>query len=366
MKEYYVPKTGLIFFDIARAYGLGIVGYAIADDPDVIVEDRGIAYKVTVKSDIDVENTEQIQSYLFSDTSHSQYWEHILKTSNVKNKLKEETIGFFKSPKNVEKLLEKHSKLSTFDTWIFESEKRKTTEKRSKKLQIPQSLELGAGKGIRSIVPSTLTEKGLELPGEHRDQLYLAILGALNASVYSFQKLGSTTYTYIVYPVPGRIEIEYIVTRAITTELREALTKSHRAGLLPTLAYIAVEIEIARKTSFIEEQTLIPSLAYGVMARSPQAKDKPYATGKFPMDLVSKIPSEILFFWRNILRNTRKKKGYEDIAIALSKLIAEPTLENYYSYIKLHLRNELKSDSIKFGFYEKNSLLEVLKNVETC
>lgn len=365
MREYFIPKTGFNFFDIARAYGLGIVAYALSDESDVTVEDSGFAYKITVGEELNIGNTEEIQRYLPSQDSPSgQYWEYVLKTSNIKNKLKQEVKNFFKDPKNIKGILEKHSNIENI-AWVFNSSTKgkKKPKKKEKALSLPQSLELGAGKGIRATIPSTLTEKGLELPPEHKDQLYLAILGALNASVYSFHHSGSTTYTYIVYPLPGKVDVEFITTRAITNELRKALANSHKAGLFPTLAYIAVEMEMAKRSSFLEEPTLVPSLIYGVMAKSPQAKDKPYSTGRFPLELVSKVPSEVLSFWRNILRRS-DRKGYEDIAMALSKFMAEPTLENYYSYIRLHLRNELRPNSIKFGSYDADSLLEVLKNVE--
>jgi len=365
MREYFIPKTGFNFFDIARAYGLGIVAYALSDEPDVTVEDVGFAYKITVKEDLKLKNTEQIQSYLPSQDSPSgQYWEYVLRTSNIKKKLKQETSDFFKDQRKIMALLEKHSNIE-LTAWVFtpSPKGKKKSKKKEKPLSLPQSLELGAGKGIRASIPSTLTERGLELPPEHKDQLYLAILGALNASVYSFHHSGSTIYTYIVYPLPGKVDVEFVITKAITNELRKALANSHKAGLFPTLAYIAVEMETEKRNSFLKEPTFVPSLAYGVMAKSPQAKDKPYSTGRFPLDLVSKVPLEVLSFWRNILRLSNRK-GYEDIAMALSKFIAEPTLENYYSYIRLHLRNELRSNSIKFGPYDADSLLEVLKNVE--
>lgn len=355
MMRYFIPKTGFQFFDVARAYGLGIMVYALSQIGDTIIKDGGFAYVIET-SEIDLTNLSEISSYI--PEKDNLYWDRVLKTSNKKSDLKSETIEFFRDSENIQELLSKHSSINSSIISMF-------AEPKKNRPSIPQSLELGAGKGIRVVVPSRFEEKGIGLTEQHRDQLYLAILGALNSSIYSQHRTGSTTYTYITYPLPEYVEIEYIVTKAITRELKGAMRNSHKAGVLPTLALIAVELGIAQH-EFGDKPTYIPSLLFGVMARSPTAKDKPYSAGEFPMELINKISNtrpDILLFWRDILRSCNKK-GYEDIAMALAKFIAEPTLENYYSYIRLHLRYKLKSDSAKFGVYDADSLLEVLKNVE--
>ncbi|WP_148882544.1 hypothetical protein [Thermococcus aciditolerans] len=338
MNRYLVPKTGWQFLDLAKAYGLGIVVHTLSKG--AIIADTGSYYEIRSKNEPDFSELPKIRGYLGEDIDE---WGNVLATlskARIKT-LREDMVEFFTNEDNIEQVL--RLKLN------------------GKSVTLPQSLELGASKGIRKAVLSSYSESQVKIPAE---EFYLAVLGAINISVWK----GSKDYVVAVYPLPLDTRVGDVYD--IKHKLKKSVKGFHRAGYFSTVARIAVRLvkeekELMRGGSFLPK---IGGILYGVMMRTGN-QPKPFTSGLFPLDFLHSLigtleGEEAIDKWIEILDRTSYIKGYEDIAMALSKFIAEPTLENYYSYIRLHLRNELRSNSIKFGSYDADSLLEVLKNVE--
>ncbi|NJE06356.1 hypothetical protein E3E36_09405 [Thermococcus sp. M36] len=338
MNRYLVPKTGWQFLDLAKAYGLGIVVHTLSKE--AIIADTGSYYEIRSKNEPDFSELPKIRGYLGEDIDE---WGNVLATlskARIKT-LRRDMVEFFTNEDNIKQVL--RLKLN------------------GKSVTLPQSLELGASKGIRKAVLSSYSESQVKIPAE---EFYLAVLGAINISVWK----GSKDYLVAVYPLPLDTRVEDVYT--IKHRLKESVKGFHRAGYFSTVARIAVRLvkeekELMRGGSFLPK---IGGILYGVMMRTGN-QPKPFTSGLFPLDFLHSLVEtlegeEAIDKWIEILDRTSYIKGYEDIAMALSTFIAEPTLENYYSYIRLHLRNELRSNSIKFGSYDADSLLEVLKNVE--
>ena len=338
MNRYLVPKTGWQFLDLAKAYGLGIVVHKLSRE--AIIADMGSYYEIRSKNKLEFSELPRVREYLGEDIEE---WGNVLGTlgkAKIKT-LRKEMIEFFTNEDNIKQVL--------------------NLEFNGKPVTLPQSLELGASKGIRKAVPSSYLEDQVKIPAE---ELYLAVLGAINISIWK----GSKDYSVVVYPIPSDTRIDDI--RAIKDKLKESVKGFHRAGYFSTVARIAVRLvkeekELMSGGSFLPK---IGGILYGVMMKTGN-QPKPFTSGLFPLDFLHSLiempeGEEAIDKWIDILDRTSYIKGHEDIAMTLSKFIAEPTLENYYSYIRLHLRNELRSDSIKFGSYDADSLLEVLKNVE--
>lgn len=339
MNRYLVPKTGWQFLDLAKAYGLGIVIHTLSKK-EAILADKGSYYEVRSKNEPDFSELPEITRYLGEDIEE---WRNVLATlsrARIRT-LREDMMGFFTDEDNIKRVLQ--------------------LELSGKSVTLPQSLELGASKGIRRAVLSSYTESQVKIPAE---EFYLAVLGAINVSVWK----DSRDYSVAVYPLPRDTMISDIL--EIKSKLKGSVKVFHRAGYFSTVARIAVRLvkeekELTRGSSFLPK---IGGLLYGVMLRTGN-QPKPFTSGLFPLDFLHSLAEtlegeETIAKWIEILDKTSYIKGYEDIAMALSKFIAEPTLEKYNSYIQLHLRNELRSNSIKFGSYDADSLLEVLKNVE--
>ncbi|WP_297436900.1 hypothetical protein [Thermococcus sp.] len=348
MNRYLVPKTGWQFLDLAKAYGLGIVIHTLSKE--AIIADRGSYYEIRSKNEPDFSELPKIRGYLGEDIDE---WGHILTTlgSRAREGVKKAMKEFLTDENRIMRIFEHKLDEKTVSVDNFNG----------KSVTLPQSLELGASKGIRKAVLSSYSESQVKIPAE---EFYLAVLGAINISVWK----GSKDYLVAGYPLPLDTRVEDVYT--IKHRLKESVKGFHRAGYFSTVARIAVRLvkeekELMRGGSFLPK---IGGILYGVMMRTGN-QPKPFTSGLFPLDSLHSLVEtlegeEAIDKWIEILDRTSYIKGYEDIAMALSKFIAEPTLENYYPYIRLHLRNELRSNSIKFGSYDADSLLEVLKNVE--
>ena len=348
MNRYLVPKTGWQFLDLAKAYGLGIVVHTLSRE--ATITDIGSYYEIRSDNELDFSELPRIREYLGKDIEE---WNSVLATlgSKARESLRKDMKEFFMDRERIEQIL--GHKLDE-KTVLIDNFK-------GKRVTLLQSLELGASKGIRKAVLSSYSESQVKIPAE---EFYLAVLGAINISVWK----GSKDYLVAVYPLPLETKVRDVYD--IKHKLKESVKGFHRAGYFPTVARIAVRLvkeekELMRGGSFLPK---IGGILYGVMMRTGN-QPKPFTSGIFPLDflhvLIEKFEGEeAIDKWIEILDTTSYLKGYEDIAMALSKFIVEPTLENYYSYIRLHLRNELRPNSIKFGSYDADSLLEVLRNVE--
>lgn len=336
MNRFLVPKSGWQFLDLAKAYGIGILVYALSGDGEI--SDVGACYEIKTQKDLDFSNMPRIHKYLEDNLED---WNYVLTTlSKAKvEKLKQAIKEFFADENNVENILNGHfgGKLVT----------------------LPQSLELGASKGIRKVIPSSYSEEQIKIP---QDEFYLGVLGAINTSLWKY----SNEYWVVVNPLPSKTKIKHIY--EIKLRLKDSIKGFHKAGYFATIAYIATKMvkeekALANGGKFSPK---IDGILYGVMIKTGN-QPKPFTSGLFPFDFIHATVTyneDVLDMWLKIFELTAFKKGYEDIAIALSKFISEPTLDNYYTYIRLHLRNELRRESLKFGVYDLESLLEVLKNVE--
>lgn len=348
MNRYLVPKTGWQFLDLAKAYGIGIVVHVLSKE--AIIDDTGSYYEIQSRNELDFSKLSKIEGYLGKDIEE---WANVLATlgSKAQENIRKKIQEFFMDEDRMKRIFE--HKLDERTVLI--------DNLNGKSVTLPQSLELGASKGIRRAVLNSYLESQVKIPAE---ELYLAVLGAINISVWK----GSKDYVVAVYPLPLETRVGDIY--EIKHKLNESVKGFHRAGYFSTVARIAVRLvkeekELTRGGSFLPK---IGGILYGVMMRTGN-QPKPFTSGLFPLDFLHSLigtleGEEAIDKWIDILDRTSYLKGYEDIAMALSKFIAEPTPENYYSYIRLHLRNELRLNSIKFGSYDADSLLEVLKNVE--
>lgn len=338
MTRYLVPKQGWQFLDLAKAYGIGVIVYALSGDAEV--SGAGPYYEVKTQKELDFSRIAKIQKYLGDDLEE---WNYVLGTfSRAKvEKLKQDIRKFFSDENNVKRLL----------NWHLGGEL----------VTLPQSLELAASKGIRKAVPSSYSEDQVKIL---QDEFYLAVLGAINVSVWKYSK--EKKYWVTVYPLPSNTRIRHI--QDIRSKLKDSVKGFHRAGYLATVAYIATRLVKEEKTLSKGRKfsPKIGGLFYGVMMKTGN-QPKPFTSGLFPLELLHTVVAsneDALDMWLKIFEFTSFKKGYEDLALSLAKFIAEPTLDNYYFYARLHLRNELRKEGLKFGAYNEDSLLEVLKNVE--
>lgn len=227
-----------------------------------------------------------------------------------------------------------------------------------------QPMELAATKGIRDeILLKKQYSEGSSVKVSI-DDFSMSVLGHVNATIRKFSNMGMV----FAVPSPTKTRILHLVDE-IKKRIDDSVKGLHRAGWFPSLAQIAINL-VLEELRVEEGSKFAPkfgSLIYGVMTRTGN-QWKPLTGGIFPLDFLHQIAEsnearDVLNKWRDVFEWTAFRKGYEDLPVALSEFIASPSLSNYERYIRLHLRNELDKDRIKFGSYEKKILEEVVNFV---
>ncbi len=163
MNRYFLPKTGWEFFDISRAYGLGVIVHALSGN--AVVSDMGGFYLIESREKLDFERLEQI--YLF--LSDTQAWNWTLQTLTGKDKKtgkekreikKMEVIAFLTDVSQIKILLKSFEDLRT-PPIIGEGNE-----------TLYQAIDLAATKGIRDAVLKSYSEKkGKKEPRAYSDGL---------------------------------------------------------------------------------------------------------------------------------------------------------------------------------------------------
>jgi len=358
MNQYFLPKTGWEFFDVSRAYGLGILVDVLSGD--VEINDMGGYYLIKTSSEPVFHRIDDIFAYFGSDDD----WKMTLITiqrstkADLKRgviKIRNQVTKLFKDLDKIEEILKKFKKTEIKPPPVI--------GRGSQTLY--QTLDLAATKGIRDeILLKKRYSEGSNINVSIED-FSLSIIGHINYTIRRFSDVGMI----VVTPTPQATKVEDSM--EMFTNLKNAIKGVHRAGWFPSLAQIATNL-VLEELRVEEGGKFAPkfgSLIYGVMMKTGN-QWKPLTGGIFPLDFLHQIAKsskakDVLHKWKYIFERTAPQhmKGYEDLPVTLAEFIANPSLSNYERYIKLHLRNELDKDRVKFGGYEKKVLEEVIKNV---
>lgn len=112
MNQYFLPKVGWKFFDISRAYGLGILVHVLTEDAELT--DMGGVYLIKTSGKPDFGKIDDIFTYFGSDYD----WKITLITiqRSTRTELKKKVIEarnkvmeFFKDSNKIKELLRKLS-----------------------------------------------------------------------------------------------------------------------------------------------------------------------------------------------------------------------------------------------------------------
>ncbi len=354
MNRYFLPKSGWEFFDVSKAYGLGIIIHTLSGNASVT--DAGGFYLIESKKELDFRKIEEISKY-FDDTEIKTALITIQRSTKSEmkpsvKKVKENVVNILTNEENLFELIKSHEKLSSPTTI--------GTDKQT----LYQTMDLAATKGIRNeILLKKNYSEGSNINISMEDFSF-SLLGHLNFTIKRFSDFGMI----FVAPTPLKTEIGNV--RQIYMNLKDAIKGAHRAGWFPSVTQIAInlvleELTVEKSGKFAPK---FGSLIYSVMMKTGN-QWKPSTGGISSLDFLYHIANSenginILNKWKNIFRFTAFKKGYEDLPTSLAEFIANPDLSNYERYLNLHLRNEIdKNRTNKFGNYERENLQEVMKNV---
>jgi len=348
MNRYFLPKTGWEFFDVSRAYGVGVIVHTLSGD--AVVSDMGGLYLIESQRELNFERIDQIHKFFGDDQAWD--WTFITIGSGQREKTKKKVVEFLGNVEDIRNILDGLKELKS-PVYIG-----------SGKETLYQPMELAATKGIRDeILLKKQYSEGSPVKVSISD-FTLSVLGHINATIRKFSNMGMI----FAIPSPTRTRILHLIGE-IRKRIDDSVKGLHRAGWFPSLAQIAVNL-VLEELRVEEGGKFAPkfgSLIYGVMTKTGN-RWKPLTGGIFPLDLLHQIAEsneaiKVLNKWKDIFEWTAFRKGYEDLPSALAEFITNPSLSNYERYIKLHLRNDIGKDRIKFGSYEEKVLKEVVNFV---
>ena len=350
MNRYFLPKTGWEFFDVSRAYGVGIIVQTLSGD--AVVSDMGGFYLVESRKELNFENIDQIHQFLGDDQAWN--WTFLTIGGKQRETTKKKVTEFLENVENVRSMLNQLKELKP------------PVSIGSGEYTLYQPMELAATKGIRDeILLKKQYSEGTSIKVT-AEGFSLSVLGHVNATIRKFSDMGMI----FAIPTPTKTRILHLV-RDIKKNIDDSVRGLHRAGWFPSVAQIAINL-VLEELRVEEGGKFAPkfgSLIYGVMTKTGN-QWKPLTGGIFPLDFLHRIAEsgnakDVLNKWKDIFMRTAppNMKGYENLVVALSEFIANPSLSNYERYIKLHLRNELDKGRKKFGGYEEKILEEVVSLV---
>ncbi|WP_202319124.1 hypothetical protein [Archaeoglobus neptunius] len=348
MNRYFLPKTGWEFFDVSRAYGVGIIVHVLSGD--AVVSDMGGFYLIESRRELNFERLDQIHRFLGDDQAWN--WTFLTIGSGQREKTKKKVVELLE---NIEKIRNTLNSLKELKSPVSIGSGKET---------LYQPMELAATKGIRDeILLKKQYSEGSSVKVSI-DDFSMSVLGHINATIRKFSNMGMV----FAVPTPTRTRVLHLVDE-IKKRIDDSVKGLHRAGWFPSLAQIAINL-VLEELRVKEGGKFSPKfgfLIYGVMTKTG-TQWKPLTGGIFPLDFLHQIAESneaknVLNKWKDIFEWTAFRKGYEDLPTALAEFIANPNLPNYERYIRLHLRNELNKDRIKFGSYEKKVLEEVVNFV---
>lgn len=354
MQDYYISKSGLYMYDLSRAYGLGYI-LNFLSNCEVIVKDLGHHYSLEVNTNPDLNNVPKL-SILIGEGLR---WDRVfltLKRVQRENKRKELR----------DSLLSRDFVLGILNTFQELTEPRFLPSKSGNGETLLQSLELGATKGFREHTRLRSYTEGTQVYIPKEDFI-LSVIGHLHFTIWKWS--AGKAVSILLSPAVEGVNIGPSGSLKDLKDRVEQAVRSHRAGVLATLANTA--INLARKAYEMKMEGLLfipkfSSLIYGVMVASGQQM-KPYGGGIYPLDFPYKLiestrAGEIFDRWIEIFNITNIRAGYEDLAIYLAEFITYPSLETLERYLKTHLRFFLSKD-IKVSIYEESIMEEVMQYV---
>ncbi len=328
--QFWIMKSGLEIFDVARAYGLAaLLKYANEDVSEPLVEDKGMVYLVTLpegrlSSDHLRSNTGWLDAFHpgeFGDPL-SPAWNGLFVTDTAK----------FKESKRreVRQTLEEQ-----LDNVLRQAQEGGLVANFEGDETLPGGLDPAAFKGLRGRTRGQYVEGQSKVD---KANWALACLGGALTGRFIYQR---NAY-FVVYPVPERIEwSQFREVRQQTYGERLNYISAQNAAA--HYSVVLADHLRSRAASASETAPRYSSLLYFSLFKTGN-QWKPGNAGKVNLrrltDLALGHPheSEGVFKVWNYLFLRGSVKGNADMAVAITQLVMDPKLESYEQHVKVFLR----------------------------
>ncbi len=346
--QYFVSKSGLEIFDMAKAYGLAACLYYGSDFESPIIYDCGSIYLLNHPAEMPV------------NVPSSAEWEGLFADENW--------INVFRTYKQLWRgQVEKVRKfLSAYFTRIlkeFTQPNRLPKIYETKGETLPGPLDPTAFKGLRAATKGMYGEGQIKVDAS---DWALACLGAALCGKYIPQRsVGNKWEYFVIYWMPQQVTFANFL--EIRSKLRNA--RLQYLSIQNAAANQAILLaKITRQRAFpIKHVDHFSELVYFTMFQSGQQL-KPSTSGKVNLSHLMKLalnPSSragnVLDIWDYLFRRG-STLGAEDLALAITGLVMHPGLDSFERHAKVFLR--YLPEGVKGEFqYDEETLKEVITYV---
>jgi hypothetical protein len=365
--QYWILKSGMEIFDLARAYGLATL-LADADEarlnPPIILDD-GHAYRIEMERErLSAEHLER--SHIWEERFHLRprgereqpldpAWRRVFITTRGEGEIQAKVV-------KVKGILEKQAEAT------FKQAQEGLVPSFDSGESLPGGLEPSSFKGLKGRTRGHYSEGQTFV-----DELNwaLACLGGALAGRYVWQGADC----FVVFPVPDRVSLSnYLELREKT--LPERLRYLSALNAAAHYALLLAKQMRTMATSQLAFSDRFSSLIYFSLLRTGAEQWKPTSAGRFNLEILQEMalapgerpPIERTFqVWHSLFRRG-SVQGNEDLAVAITEFIAHPTLETYKKHVRVLLRHiakgvKMQSESGEWQVYDDESIKEAMSYV---
>jgi hypothetical protein len=366
--QYRILKSGLEVFDLARAYGLGIILRRLillcGKRERVTVEDAGACYIVEGPEIEQVPNGVEENARWLALFEPNDDWAKLFLTV-----LRTPTL---KSEKGKQKASELEKRISPMPTILLRSlrqilkdarKARPVTFSGSKSKgseTLLQTLEPTASKGLRNPFRNSYSEGGnLYIP---EDQWALANVGAANVVYWTWGDVLTS-----VYPVPILATIEN------HEDIRDTVAGESTCKISGLCAAVHCTLHYAkairdRKAGDPRFSDRYSRFIFRAFSKTGN-QWKPAGGGSVDPALFDsllegdlRLAEQVFHTWDHLFR-LGSTLGKEDLALSLAQFLAHPSLDSYLEHSKILSRTILRKEVKTENLYTENNLKEVLQHV---
>ncbi len=365
---YFVMKTGLPMFDACRAYGLAVILEELSIQAEAVeqvhIEDLGVFYQLSgadAKTLLSVESIEALD-YLLAPSNG---WCGTLLTTARSPKLSRVKPKSYKALEEV--IAEVKRVLGDLPRWLPTLSQPLTCEIRisnRKGLQsIPGSLDVSAFKGIRRLKLDGYTEgEKIHVPEE---QWVLGLVGGANFIRWTW---AGGNYAGLL-PAPQSVLLRN------HQDIRIVANADYLCGVstITAAAHYAVQLtEALRQRQASQVRTanhytniIIQSMAFA--GNQWKAMSGSLFPLDFPLSLLERdlnIAANIFDQWNSLFR-WGSVRGNETLAVMLADFLAQPSLDSFEQYARIHLRMTLADERRRhYSPYQTEWMEEILNYVK--
>jgi hypothetical protein len=348
---FFVTKTGLDAFDVARAWGLAVLLNVLTKD-EVRLQDAGWAF--ILKPEGHPPNNAQLNGLswgtLFS--AEDVQWEQVFVTHRGRQETRK---------RQVRQILE-----TQWQSLLYDLKRPDNLAVVGKGESVPGGLEPAAFKGLRHVSKARYAEEQLKAPKEH---WALACLGMATCGTCRSSGEADHTNWLVLLPVPQDARFNYF--RDVQELMRHPGLQY--TGIQNAAAHYAVQLakHLRRRAAAQGNlQDRFSAILYFTLFGAGQ-QTKPSQGSQLNltplMEAIQRDPhgTEPMLNWLDYCFCLGATKGAEDLALAATELVMCWDLDAYERLVRVFARFIAKKRIRHENLPDERALTEVMRNVTT-